>query len=93
MKATDLEPDLLGHTFCLVGQHNRVTVAAAFLPRVFPQLKLLQREMEITPDANSTGSDEGGEPLLTVASLLSISGPAFSTAVFWIKQQANSQLS
>lgn len=30
---------------------------------------------------------------LTVANLLSISGPAFSTAVFWIKQQANSQLS
>ena len=30
---------------------------------------------------------------LTVASLLSISGPAFSTAVFWMKQQANSQLS
>lgn len=36
---------------------------------------------------------KGSSPTLTVASLLSISGPAFSTAVFWIKQHASSQLS
>lgn len=84
-QAADLEPDLLGHALCLVGQHHRVTVTAAFLPRVFPQLKLLQAAKGTTRASEGEALRKGTSAavaFLTVASLLSISGPAFSTAVF-----------
>lgn len=90
------ESDLLRHSLCLVGQHHGVAVTPSFLARVLPQLKLLHgREREAVPHSSVKGTSSWKWTCLslTVASLLSISGPAFSTAVFWIKQQASSQLS
>lgn len=97
------ESDLLRHPLCLVGENNWITVAPSFLPGVFPQLKLLHDgdRRHNSSDGDQTvytcvfDEDDSWKQLLflTVASLLSISGPAFSTAVFWMKQHANSQLS
>lgn len=104
---THLKADLLWHALCLVGEHHGVTVAPALLTSMFPQLKLLKRTQhtqltgymsgvhkdDIKQAAFKTSFNLMEHERLTVANLLSISGPAFSTAVFWMKQQASSQLS
>lgn len=106
-----LESYLLGHTFSLVSQDNRITVTTAFLTCMLPQLKLLEEHernntfLQILQIGATLSTVNNIFIIMhaehiyvffssfTVASLLSISGPAFSTAVFWMKQQANSQLS
>lgn len=41
-KSSHLQSDLLWHTLSLIGEYHGVTVAAAFLASVLPQLKFLQ---------------------------------------------------
>ena len=82
-----VESYLLRHPLSLIGECCRVAIPPALTPSKFSQLKFLKEMMRVFT------STQVQRHQLTSASFLSISGMAFSMAVFWIKAQASSVFS
>lgn len=55
VKRSHLQSDLLWHALSLIGEHHGVTVTAAFLACMLPQLELLQQNHFINHGFSTSG--------------------------------------